>query len=142
MSMYEDVSFGRVGVDELTVDGVKQVSDVALVIGAEAANVINVGIQLIDYIGNSIARRAKLSCYLSDDANGDSIVATTPDTVAIGTDGVYIPLIAGKRFDIVTKDTGHADINITKAGADTFYLIVEVNGKLTASLAITTDATT
>ena len=142
MPYLEDAEFGDTKIEQLTVDSVKQVSGIGFVIGAEAANVINVGVQLQDYLGNSIARRAMLRCYLSDDANGDSIAATAPDTVAIGTDGVYIPLIAGKRFDLVTESTGHADIDITKAGADTFYLIVEVNGKIVASTAITTDATT
>lgn len=64
-----------------------------ITVGAEAGNVINVGIQLEDWLNQSeLGERAKIFAYLSDDANGDSIAGTVPDSVAIGTDGLMIPL--------------------------------------------------
>lgn len=64
-----------------------------ITVGAEAGNVINVGIQLEDWLNQSeLGERAKIFAYLSDDVNGDSIAGTVPDSVAIGTDGLMIPL--------------------------------------------------
>jgi hypothetical protein len=118
------------------------IASATITVGAEAANVINVAIQLKDAAAADLARRGFVQAYLSDDANGDSIVATAPDTVAIGTDGLYIPLISAKRFDLVSEADGNIDINITKSGADTFYLVLIIGDKLTVSGAITFDATT
>ena len=111
----------------------------AFVIGAEAANVINVGIQLKDSAGVDLAVRGAITAYLSDDANGDSIAATAPSGgVAIGTDEVSIPLIAGKAFQLVSEADGDIDIDITEAGIDTWYLILAMpDGRLIASTAIT-----
>lgn len=125
-------------VDELNaLDGAPL--DVDFVIGAEAGNVINVGIQLNDAGGTALATRASVLAYLSDDANGDSINATAPDGGwAIGTDGLLIPLIAGKCAQLVSEADGDIDINITESGADTWYLILVLpNGLLVASAAIT-----
>ena len=111
----------------------------AFVIGAEAANVINVAIQLKDSAGADLAVRGSVLAYLSDDANGDSIAATAPSGgVAIGTDGLAIPLVAGKAFQLVSEADGDIDLDITEAAADTWFLVlVTPDGKLVASTAIT-----
>lgn len=111
----------------------------AFVIGAQAGDVINVGIQLKDSAAADLAVRGALFAYLSDDANGDSVAGTAPDGgVAIGTDGVAIPIVAGKAFQLVSEADGDIDLNITEAGADTWYLILVMpDGKLVASNAIT-----
>ena len=113
--------------------------DIDFVIGSEAGNVINVGLQLNDAGGNALATRASLFAYLSDDANGDSVAGTAPDGGwAIGTDGVLIPVVAGKAAMLVSEADGDIDINITESSVDTWYLIVVLpNGKLVASAAIT-----
>ena len=111
----------------------------AFTIGAEGGNVINVGIQLKDSAGADLAVRGSLMAYLSDDANGDSVTATGPDgTVIIGTDGVLIPVVAKKMFQLVSEADGDIDINITESAAPTWYLILVMpDGKLVASTAIT-----
>lgn len=107
------------------------------VAGAEATNVVNVAIQLKDGNGADITERRALLAYLSDDANGDSVAGTAPTTVAIGTDGVAIPLVAGKCWLLISEADGDIDINVTDAGADTWYLILVLpNGDLVASNAI------
>lgn len=113
--------------------------DVDFVIGAQAGDVINVGLQLNNADGAALATRAALYAYLSDDANGDSIAATAPDGgVAIGTDGLAIPLVAAKTFLLVSEADGDIDLNITESGAATWYLVLLLpNGKLVASAAIT-----
>lgn len=126
-----------------TVDEIDQVAsmpvDADFTIGDETANAINVAIQLNDANGDACAVRRSLYAYLSDDANGDSIVATAPDGgVAIGTDGLADPVTAGKSWMLTSEADGDIDITITHAaGAKTCYLILVMpNGALVASGAI------
>jgi hypothetical protein len=110
----------------------------SITVGAEAGNVINVAVQLQDMNGNALANRASVLAYLSDDANGDSVAGTAPDTVAIGTDGLAIPLVAGKCFLLTSEADGDIDINVTEDGADTWYLVLVLpHGPLVVSDAIT-----
>jgi len=113
------------------------VGGATFVIGAEATNVINVGIQLEDERGADIAFAGSLQAYLSDDADGQT-VAAAPDTVAIGTDGTLVEL-GTDFYQLISETDGDIDINITEAGgADTFYLnLVMPTGKLVTSSAIT-----
>lgn len=110
-----------------------------IVVGTEVPNDINVTIQLEDADGTDIATRASVFAYLSDDANGDSVTGTAPDGgVAIGTDGLAIPIVAGKFFLLTSESDGDIDITLTDSGTPTFYLIViHPSGLLTASGAIT-----
>lgn len=112
----------------------------SFVIGAEAANVINVAIQLKDAAGADLAIRGSVSAYFSDDANGDSLVAIVPTGVlVIGTDGVmFRPADTKKYFRLMSESDGDIDFNVGEAGAKTMYLILIMpNGKLIASGAIT-----
>lgn len=115
-------------------------TNVSFTIGAEAANAIAVTIQLRDgKTGAECNERRAVHAYLSDDANGDSIVATAPDGGwAIGTDGLLIPVVANKAAILVSESDGDIDVAITHAaGAKTVYLIVVAGGLLHASGAIT-----
>jgi hypothetical protein len=114
-------------------------ANVAIVVGAESTNVINVAIQINDGAGTAMAARMGFLMYLSDDVAGDSIVATAPDGGwAIGTDGLEIPVVTNKASYFVSEADGDIDINITESGTDTFYLIVVLpDGSLVASGAIT-----
>jgi len=108
--------------------------------GAEAANVIKVTIQLKDAASADLAVRGSILAYLSDDVNGDSIVAAAPDGGwAIATDGLLIPIVAGKCAQLVSESDGDIDVNITHAaGAKTCYMVLVLpNGLLKASGAIT-----
>lgn len=74
-----------------------------IIVAAEAANAINVAIQLKDGNGQDRTERTAVMAYLSDDANGDSVAGTAPDTVAIGTDGLMMELVADKVFLLVSR---------------------------------------
>ena len=116
--------------------------DASLTPGAEASNVINVAIQIKDdKTGLDSAVRSSVRMYLSDDANGDSFVATAPSgAVAIGTDGLLVDIGGGtkKVFMLVSEADGDIDVNITEAGAKTLYMILVMpNGRLVASGTIT-----
>ena len=109
-----------------------------IVVGSQVGDVINVAIQLKTVAGADLAVRGSLFAYLSDDAAGDSVAGTAPDTVAIGTDGVAIPLVAGKALQLISEADGDIDLNITENGEDTWYLILVMpNGRLIPSGAIT-----
>lgn len=109
-----------------------------ITVGDEAADVINVAIQLQDMNGNALSNRGSVLAYISDDANGDSVAGTAPDTVAIGSDGLAIPLVAGKCFLLTSEADGDIDIDITENGADTWYLVLVLpHGELVVSSAIT-----
>ncbi|MGE0256936.1 MAG: hypothetical protein AB7N54_20190 [Alphaproteobacteria bacterium] len=112
-----------------------------IVVGAEntGAGTINVTIQLNNAAGAALAVRGAVHAYLSDDANGDTIAGTAPSGGwAIGTDGLLIPLVAGKAAILVSESDGDIDVTITEAAADTWYLILVMpDGRLVASDAIT-----
>lgn len=110
-------------------------------IGEEAADVINVAIQLVDELNNEeVSEKVALPVYLSDAADGTDIAASAPDGgIAIGTDGLLIEWTANLAGLLVSESDGDADIDMTHAaGADTFYLnVVCPDGKVVTSGAIT-----
>lgn len=113
-------------------------NNVAFVVGVEAGNAINVGIQLQEQDLSDLANRGSVYAYLSDDANGDSLAGTAPSgAVGIGTDGLAVELVAKKAWMLTSEADGDIDITINEAGIDTWYLIVVIEGKLFPSPAIT-----
>lgn len=116
-----------------------EIADVAFTVGAEGTNAINVALQLKDAAGNDLAVRGAVYAYLSDDANGDSIIASAHSSGwAIGTDGLLIPDVTNKSGHLVSEADGDIDLTITEAGAKTAYLVVVLpNGTLKVSGAIT-----
>ena len=121
--------------------------DAEITVGTEAADVINVAIQLLGGNGKAMTQRASIIAYISADANGDTISATEHSgAVAIGTDGLLIPVLTGAAaaekaktiFQLISEADGDIDINITEAGALTRYLVLVLpSGKLVVSAAIT-----
>lgn len=116
-----------------------KVVNASFTIGAEATNSINVAVQLEWANGEPVDRRMSVLAYLSDDANGDSVAGTAPDgNVAIGTDGVLIPIVADKAFQLISEADGDIDLDIGESGADTWYLVIVLpSGDLVVSGAIT-----
>jgi hypothetical protein len=109
-------------------------------IGAEAANVINVAVQLQDANAADLAVAAALQFYLADDAAGLTPSTTAPDGgIAIGTDGALIESVANLSGLMVSEADGDVDIDLTHAaGAATWYIVVVLpNGALDVSAAIT-----
>jgi len=110
-----------------------------ITVGSEAADVINVAVQLLDADDNEIAARGSVPFYLADDATGDTVTGTAPDGgIAIGTDGAMIEWTANAAGLLVSEADGDIDIDMTESGTATWYLILVMpNGKLVASGAIT-----
>jgi len=118
--------------------GKKLVDGVTFTIGTEAANVINVAMQLLAG-GVALGRSAVVDVYLSDDADGIGISGTAPATsVAIGTDGSIIFTKTAKlAFEVDSEVDGDIDMDITETGGDTWYMVVVANGIKYVSDAIT-----
>ncbi len=107
-------------------------------IGTEAADVINVVIQLKNIDGQDMDERAGLSWYLSNDAEGDDLATVPTGGIAIGTDGLLVESITNSAGLVVSESDGDIDVNITDTGTPTFYFVlVNPNGKLVVSSAIT-----
>ena len=114
--------------------------DADFTVGSEAANVINVAVQLVDRLnGNEVAEAVPLMWYLSSDAAGQSVASAPSAGTAIGTDGTIIAEITAEVFGYaITEADGDIDFDIEEAGSGTWYLnLVMPDGKREVSGAIT-----
>lgn len=102
--------------------------NVTFAIGAEVANVITVACQVKNTSNGNGTVRTGHRWFLSDDANGDSIVAVAPDGgVAGGANGWLVALVVGKFGYAMTEANGTLTVAITHAaGAKTVYLGIEL----------------
>jgi hypothetical protein len=115
------------------------------VIGAEAANAINVGIQLLNASGQELDQRCAVAAYLSSDVNGDVVEAVSATlTITGGTDGVTMPFGAANVLGhhnllLLSEADGDIDVVVTQtSGVDTHYLVlVMADGSIVVSTAIT-----
>ena len=100
--------------------------DATITVGVEAADAINVAIQLKDAGGADLEAVGYVTAFLSDDSGGLGISGTAPATsVAIGTDGAIIKELTTKLAWILQSEAdGDIDLTITETGADTWYLVV------------------
>jgi len=122
----------------VSVSGFAAPSGATFAIGTEAGNEIDVTIQLLDGAGDEMATRSAVSFYLSDNANGDTLVAAAT-SLAIATDGLIIEHISNSAGVLVSEADGDIDITIGDAsGAATYYLVLIMpSGELVVSDAIT-----
>jgi len=129
---------GSVNTNEIVKDAAGAVG-ATITVGTEAADAINVAVQLEDNDGVNVAARRCVYVYLSDDADGDGITGTAPATsMAIGTDGNIIDTLTAKAsFMIASNATGAIDLDITDTTGSTWYLVVVVGDELLVSGAIT-----
>ena len=99
---------------------------------------IGVDVQLADAKNAALAHRAGVYIYLSGDANGDSLVSAAVDTLAAGTDGLYIAGVAGKSGHFISESDGDIDVSVTTSATGTMYMAVLLpDGTLATSTAIT-----
>lgn len=97
-----------------------------VVIGTEAGDVINVSVQLKDITGINPTQRRAVKFWLSDVSTCISVTGTAAGTIAIGTNGTLRRIVESlKEYDVVTNATGAFDVNITKTGAQTWYMGIQ-----------------
>ena len=115
------------------------VAGATIVVGAEAANVRLITVQLTDADGADIAVRQAVVVAVLLDANGDAFVTTGGSTgIAIGTDGALLALVAKKLFLAISEADGDIDLSWTDIGTEAAYLAVILpNGKMVISAAMT-----
>lgn len=110
---------------------------VAFDVGAEDANVISVTINVNSINSNAIATRFLLHAWLSDDVAGAE-TATGPDGAVSWTTGTQLQAITSKkRWTAITSAAGEAALSIAESAAKTWYLNVEIDGRVWTSAAIT-----
>jgi hypothetical protein len=139
MSDYNSSNYQKQGGAEWVINGEITQHDVDFTIGAEAADVINVAIQLNKPNGVALDRVQHVIAYLSDNADGLNFSTDAPSGgVAIGTDGSLVAL-GTNTWLLQSEADGDIDLNITEAAGDTWYLvIVGLDGRMLAvSAAIT-----
>ena len=127
------------------VDGINEVFDLNLIgnvtftIGSESSDIIRVTAQLKNGQGNNIAFSANVFAYLSDNADGSTLMATEHSGGwATGDAGLMITQTANKVARFTSNATGSFNVDITETGDKTAYLVVTLpNGKNVVSGAIT-----
>ena len=106
-------------------------------VGPSVSHVVNVALAFLDPDGKGLKDSGGVFAYLSSDPAG-LVLAAAPDSVAVGTNGLAIPLTAGLVWELVSSLAGLLDINITKAAGGTYYLnVVMPDGSILTSPVIT-----
>lgn len=86
-------------------------------VGAEAANVIKVTIQLTDESGADVAAVKGVVVAIFADAAGISFNTNDYDTIAVNTDGALLEVVADKLLFCTSEADGDLDIDFTEAVA-------------------------
>jgi hypothetical protein len=120
---------------ETAIDGVanSQATTADFTIGTEAADVINVAVELQDGDGTAVSSLQGVNV-------GIGLTATAPSGGwAIGTDGAILGAHdANKSAWVQTEADGTFDLDITEAAGATWYMVVQLpDGKQVVSGAIT-----
>ncbi|MEQ9027562.1 MAG: hypothetical protein RLP44_02505 [Aggregatilineales bacterium] len=123
----------------IKVSGFVEPANATITVGAETGgDTIVTSVQLLDGNGDALATSAGVYGYLSDNADGSTLAGTAPDTVAAGTDGLMIEVVADKAFLLISEADGDIDVSIVEDGGDTWYLVLIMpSGRLVISDAIT-----
>ena len=112
---------------------------VEFTVGAEAADVINVALQIQDAAGADLAEAKAFLAWLSDTAGVEPTTTAPSVGTTIGTDGelLYEPL-ADIVLELLTDTDGVLDLDIEEAAVDTWFLNVRLaDGSVVSSAAIT-----
>ena len=113
--------------------------DATITVGAEAANVRAITIQLKDCTGADIAYAETVEIHMFADAARAAYVTTGGSTgIEIGTDGALLDVVAKKLFVAVSETDGDLDLTWTDTGTEAAYLGLRLpNGRMIMSDALT-----
>ena len=107
-----------------------------LAAGAEATNAITVTITAKDLSAATIAAKRFMRVWIGDADGGAECAAAPNGGVSFGTGTVIKQHTADKQWDVLSHTTGQIVLTITESTAKSFWLMVELAGKV-ASLQIT-----
>lgn len=121
-------------VDQMSADGGLQdapLGTATITPGAEAADEINVAIQLKNTDGSNVASIKAVDAWFGTSATDPTLASAAPDGgAAAGANGKLVELVADKAFKLVTNATGAVNVVITESTAKSFFLWVALpNGK-------------
>lgn len=114
--------------------------DIDFTIGNEVDDERAISVQVKEAKSQSnVSERIAFTLYLSDDAEGDGLIATAPDGGFSFSTGSYLALVSNKMYTVVTNASGAAAFNLAHTGgAKTLYAIaIDPAGRLNVSSAIT-----
>lgn len=133
----DGTNFYAVTLDSARLEGALPSATIA--VGAEAANVIQVTVQLVDWAGASLAESRGIEAWLVDSNSlTAALTSTTPSGGwAAGVGTLLYAYTTSKHAKWIASSSGIVRIDITESGARTWYLIVQVGSKLVISSAIT-----
>ena len=116
--------------------------DATITVGAEAANVRAITIQLLDADGQDIDYAETVEVIMYLDAAQAAFVATGGSTgIEIGTDGALLAVVAKKYFIATSESDGDIDLTWTDTGTEVAYLGLRLpNGRVIISDALTNAA--
>lgn len=113
------------------------IGQVDIAVGSESSDTIAVTIQIQDCQGNSNADTFLIHAWLSDSQYGPE-TSTAPAGAVSWTTGTQLEEISTKkRWQAITDATGQAVVSIGETGSATWYLNVEIDGRVYTSSAIT-----
>ena len=134
----------QIGINDGAVSAAKLADAVAdlipqidISVGAEGGNEIVVDIQVQDCQANSNANQFLLHAWLSDTQGGAETASTPSAGCTWGTGTVLEAITANERWTVITDATGAAQVTVGESGVDTWYLHVEIDGRIYISDAIT-----
>jgi len=110
-----------------------------ITVGAEVSDAISVTVQMQNSVGSDITGRHAFRCWLSDTEYGAE-TGTVPFADLTVTTGTLIKEITvDKQQYVITDGDGEAVIKVDNAGGstDSWYLMIELQGIVTASSIIT-----
>jgi len=116
-------------------------AEITVTDGSQGAE--TVAIQFKGPNGEDAVERICCMWYLSNDAEGDDLSATSTDLSAnaIGTDGVLIELSSNVAGFMISEPDGDADLALTIVEGKTVYLVLVMpDGRLVVSDAIAYNA--
>lgn len=113
--------------------------DASITVGAEAADVRAITIQLKDSLGNDINYVETILAVVYLNAAMTAFVVTGGTTgIAIATDGGLLALVAKKVFLLTSEADGDIDLTWTDTGTEAAFLGLQMpNGRIVVSSALT-----
>jgi len=128
---------GSVGPAQLADAIADLVPKITVAVGSESANTIQVTAQVRDAQDNANPATFLLHAWLSAAAYGPEVTTAPNGGVTVGVGATLETVTANKRWRVLTNTTGAARFDLVDSGTPTFYLNVELDGKVYASLPIT-----
>ncbi len=128
---------GLVGSGQISSELADAMPTVDISVGAESSDTIQVAVQLKDIQGNNLSGNYLIRAWLSDSQYGAECSAAPNNGTSWSTGTVLETQTSDKRWLVITDGTGKAVLDVSDTGTPTFYLNVEIDGKVYASSAIT-----